>query len=791
MLSLKNIKKSYITGEFKQVALNGVSLKFRENEFVAILGPSGSGKTTCLNIVGGLDKYDSGDLIINGKSTREFKDSDWDAYRNNSIGFIFQSYNLIGHLNILDNVEMGMTLSGVSGQEKYKKALEVLERVGLKEHVHKKPNQLSGGQMQRVAIARALANDPDIILADEPTGALDTKTSIQIMELIKDIAKDKLVIMVTHNPELAKEYSDRIVEFRDGSVISDTNPLEEEKSILSYNLKKTSMSFFTALKLSAMNIKTKKWRTLLTAFASSIGIIGIALILSLSNGFDKQISVFESDTLSGFPITINKSATEVDINEMKSQRKNMLGKGDNEGKFPEEEAIYPYNSAENTRVHTNNITRDYMDYIENMDKSLISGLSYTRLVNMNLVKMDKDIASTISSKDLNLSSYPVSLGNPEDGYLQKSYDLLYGEYPSSINDLILVVDEYNKIDTKILDALGIDIKDKEKIDFNDIVGYKIKAVLNDDYYKKAGNYFTLAANPNDMTSLYNNENSIPLKIKGILRLKKDIKIPVLSSGVSYSDELSRYFIKNAKNSEIVKAQESVSYNVLTGQNFEVGTTNYQMGPPNPQMGMNQNQSNTKESVLSALGASEVPYMVTLYPKDFTTKDSVISYLDGWNEGKEKEDMIIYNDMASTFVSLSGGIMDGITMVLVAFAAISLVVSLIMVGIITYISVLERTKEIGVLRALGARKKDITRVFNAETFIVGSLSGILGILIAWLLTFPVNSILYKLTDLKGVAVLNPVHAISLIIISVCLTMIGGFIPAKMASKKDPVEALRTE
>ena len=784
MLSLKNVKKSYITGEFKQVALNGVSLNFRENEFVAILGPSGSGKTTCLNIVGGLDKYDSGDLIINGKSTREFKDSDWDAYRNNSIGFVFQSYNLIGHLNILDNVEMGMTLSGVSGQEKHKKALEVLERVGLKDHVHKKPNQLSGGQMQRVAIARALANDPDIILADEPTGALDTKTSIQIMELIKDIAKDKLVIMVTHNPELAKEYSDRIVEFRDGSVISDTNPLQEEKNSLSYSLKKTSMNFFTALKLSAMNIKTKKWRTLLTAFASSIGIIGIALILSLSNGFDKQIGVFESDTLSGFPITINKSESAIDVNDMKSERKNMLGEGENDGKFPEETAIYPYNSEENTRMHRNNITKGYIDYIEDMDKSLISGLSYTRLVNMNLVKMEKDVAKTISGTDLNFSSYPVNLENPEEGYLQKSYDLLYGEYPSSMNDLILVVDQYNKIDTKILEALGIDIKDKEKINFSDIVGYEIKAVLNDDYYQKMGNYFTLAANPNDMTSLYNNKNTISLKIKGILRLKEDIKIPVLSSGIAYSDDLSKYFIENAKNSEIVKAQESLDYNVLTGQNFEVGTTNYQRG-------LNQNQSNTKESMLSILGASEVPYMITIYPKDFTTKDAVISYLDDWNEGKEKDDMIIYNDMASTFVTLSGGIMDAITMVLIAFAAISLVVSLIMVGIITYISVLERTKEIGVLRALGARKKDITRVFNAETFIVGSLSGILGILIAWLLTFPVNSVLYKLTDLKGVAVLDPVHAILLVVISVCLTMLGGFIPAKMASKKDPVEALRTE
>lgn len=774
MLSLKNIKKSYVTGEFKQVALNGVSLNFRQNEFVAILGPSGSGKTTCLNVIGGLDNYDSGDLIINGKSTREFKDSDWDAYRNNSIGFVFQSYNLISHLSILDNVEMGMTLSGVSSSEKHNKAIEVLERVGLKDHVHKRPNQLSGGQMQRVAIARALANDPDIILADEPTGALDTKTSIQIMDLIKDIAKDKLVIMVTHNPELAKEYADRIVEFRDGNVISDTNSLEDEKNNTSYSLRKTSMSFFTALKLSGMNIKTKKWRTFLTAFASSIGIIGIALILSLSNGFDKQIDMFETDTLSGFPIMINQTATEIDVNDMKSQRNKMLGLDKEEGKYPDSEVVYPYNAEENRRIHKNNLTEDYVKYIENIDKSLLSGLGYTRLVNMNLLKITDNVATTVNTKDLNLSSYPISTDGNKIGYLEKNYDLLYGNYPETMNDLVLVIDEYNKVSTKALEALGIN-SDVEEVNFNNIVGHEIKAILNDDYYKKIGNFFTLSVNPSDMSELYNNKNAISLKIAGVIRLKEDVDISLLSNGISYSDDLSKYFIEKSKSSEVVKAQKDADYNVFTGQSFVEGN----------------DTSNGKESLLASLGATEVPYMITLYPKDFTTKDEVISYLDSWNEGKDKDDMIIYNDMASTFVSLSSGIMDAITMVLIAFAAISLVVSLIMVAIITYISVLERTKEIGVLRALGARKKDITRVFNAETFIIGSLSGILGILIAWLLTFPTNHILYKITDLENVAVLNPIHAILLVIISVTLTMIGGFIPAKMASKKDPVEALRTE
>lgn len=784
MLSLKNIKKSYITGDFKQVALNGVSLNFRESEFVAILGPSGSGKTTCLNVIDGLDKYDSGDLIINGKSTREFKDSDWDAYRNNSIGFIFQSYNLISHLSILDNVEMGMTLSGISATEKHKKAVEVLERVGLKDHIHKRPNQLSGGQMQRVAIARALANDPDIILADEPTGALDTKTSIQIMDLIKDIAKDKLVIMVTHNPELARDYADRIVEFRDGNVISDTNPLEEEKSNSSYSLKKTSMSFFTALKLSGMNIRTKKWRTFLTAFASSIGIIGIALILSLSNGFDRQIDIFESDTLSGFPIMISQKAAEVDINTMmehsKEMRKEMLGEEEvDSSKYPDTDVIYPYNSKENTFIHTNKLTEEYVKYIEDIDDTLLSGISFTRLVNMNFLKSDGSVATPINASDLNLSSYPIKLDNNSEGYLETSYDLLAGSYPQTMNDLILVVDEYNKLDTAVLDALGID-SNKEEISFNDIVGYEIKAILNDDYYKKLGNYYTLAGNPNDMSEIYNNERAIPLKITGILRLKKDVTIPVLSSGLSYSDELSKYFIEDAKNSEVVKAQEKVDYNVFTGESFKRDSNR-----------ADSSNTNTKENILASIGATSTPYMITLYPKDFATKEAITDYLDDWNEDKDKEDVIIYNDMASTFVSLSGGIMDAITMVLIAFAAISLVVSLIMVGIITYISVLERTKEIGVLRALGARKKDITRVFNAETFIVGSCSGILGIVIAYLLTFPTNNILYKVTDLKGVAVLNPVHAIILVVISVVLTMIGGSIPAVMASKKDPVEALRTE
>lgn len=795
MLQLKNIFKSYTTGEFTQVALDGIGLKFRKSEFVAILGPSGSGKTTCLNVIGGLDQYDDGDLIINGKSTKNFKDSDWDAYRNNSVGFIFQSYNLISHLSIVDNVEMGMTLSGVSTTEKHKKALEVLEKVGLKDHVHKKPNQLSGGQMQRVAIARALANDPDIILADEPTGALDTHTSIQIMELIKEISKDKLVVMVTHNPELANDYADRIVEFRDGEIKSDSNPFYDDLDTSDYKLKKTSMSFFTALKLSGKNISTKKWRTALTAFASSIGIIGIALILSLSNGFDKQIGEFENSTLSGFPIMINQKTAEVDMDAMREQHKELVSNSVNENQFPDVDYIYPYDPSENSIEHTNVFTDEYIEYIENIDPALLSGMSYTRLVNMNLLKSDGKTATPVNTSLINFSSYPNSLNLDTKGYLESNYDLLAGSYPKEKTDLVLIVDSYNRLDNSMLEALGID-SESDTVSFDDIINKEFKLALNDDYYKQMGNIFTINGTPDNLIDIYNNDNTITLKIAGIVRSSKDSKLEILSPGLSYSDELSQYFIDNAKNSEIVKAQQDVNYNVLTGKPFGDTTAGTSM-PTNPMAAMSpmggasSTPNVTKDDVLSQLGATSTPFAITLYPKDFTTKDSVLDYLNSWNDGNDVENSIIYTDLAATFTDLSGGIMDSITLVLIAFAAISLVVSLIMIGIITYISVLERTKEIGVLRALGARKKDITRVFNAETFIIGSCSGLLGILISYLLTFPINSVLKNLTDLEGVAKLNPVHAIILIIISVSLTLLGGAIPAKMAARKNPVESLRTE
>lgn len=783
MLTLKNIKKSYITGDFTQVALDNVSLNFRENEFVAILGPSGSGKTTCLNVIGGLDKYDSGDLIINGKSTKEFSDSEWDSYRNNSIGFIFQSYNLIGHLDIVSNVEMGMTLSGISAKAKREKALEVLERVGLKNHIHKRPNQLSGGQMQRIAIARALANDPDIILADEPTGALDTKTSVQIMELIKEISKDKLVIMVTHNPELAKDYADRIVEFRDGSIVSDSNPLDVEAKKEKYSLKKTSMSFFTALKLSAMNIRTKKGRTFLTALASSIGIIGIALILSLSNGFDAKISEVQEDALAEYPITITKQAQEISKEAMESKRKEMNDKVMGVVEYVDSDEAYLYDSSESTITHENNISEDYINYIKKIDSQIVDNIGYTRIASMNLLrKVDDEIKPiTFSASEKNemnmlpmsqmatgLASYPSSTKDNNTSFIEKNYDLLAGKYPKSKTDLVLIVDSKNRVDINAMKNLGIDTKDLESIKFKDLVGMEFKLISNNDYYEKT--QFNTYMPSKDYEKMYNSKDSFTLILSGIVRLKEDAGVPMISEGIAYSDDLTELVIERAKESDIVKAQKDADYNVMSREPID---------------------DETKENLVAYLGGDEIPYAVMLYPNNFEDKAQVISYLDSYNENKSSNDKIVYTDLSKAISDMTGGIMDGITIVLVAFAATSLVVSLIMVGIITYISVLERTKEIGVLRALGARKKDITRVFNAETFIIGASSGLLGIGIAWLLTIPINNILYKMTDLESIANLNPVHAVALLIISVALTMLGGWIPSKIAARKNPVEALRSE
>ena len=757
MLELKKIKKDYKTGDFIQHALKNIDLSFRENEFVAILGPSGSGKTTLLNIIGGLDRYTTGDLIIDGKSTKKFKDKDWDAYRNHAVGFIFQSYNLISHISVLENTMMGMTLSGVSFRERKRKALELLDKVGLKDHAYKKPNQLSGGQMQRVAIARALANDPKIILADEPTGALDSKTSMQIMELIKEISKDKLVIMVTHNKELAENYASRIVNMKDGEIIGDSNPIDDNVKTGNLKITKTSMSFLTALKLSFENIKTKKGRTILTSFASSIGIIGIALILSLSNGFNIEVENFEQDSLSQSPIMITNQTVQMDENTL-----NEL-KGDNEKeKYPSEKMVYSKNDISDTIIHTNKITDDYVNYIDKMDMDNISGISYLKGTNTILLSKNGDDYKFLND---NSSSFTNNIlpYSPDDDLIKKNYDILAGDITDEAG-LVLFVDSYNRISSSLLESLGFD----ESVCFDDILNKEIKVIFNDDYYKKIGDNFIVE---NDLEKLYDSEESVSIKIMAIVRGKEDKELITGSSGLYYTSALAGEVISKNKDSLIVKEQQKLDYNVLTHQKFDENTT--------------------KDSVLGYLGADVLPMAIYIYPKDFDTKDKITDYLDEYNDGKDEEDVIQYTDMAEMISSLSGNIMDAITIVLIAFSSISLVVSSIMIGIITYISVLERTKEIGVLRALGARKKDITRVFNAETFIIGVFSGLLGVAIAYLLTIPTNKIIEDLSGLAGVAKLNPIHSIILIIISLTLTVIGGFIPSKMASRKNPVEALRTE
>ena len=752
MLTIKNIYKSYGLKDSKYSVLKDINLSFRPNEFVAILGPSGSGKTTLLNILGGLDQYDSGDLIINGKSTKKFKDKDWNSYRNKSVGFIFQSYNLISHISILSNVEMCLTLRNTSKSVARKKAIEALERVGLKDHIHKKPNQLSGGQMQRVAIARALVNNPDIILADEPTGALDSKTSTQIMELIKDISKDKLVIMVTHNENLADIYASRIIKLSDGVIISDSNPYETKEETDLYTLPKTKMSLLTALGLSLNNIKTKKGRTLLTSFAASIGIIGISLVLALSNGFQIQIDDFEKNTLTQMPIYITPEATD-----LKSEMALELGNGEDE--YPSDNIIkkYQYTVA---NVHKNKITSDYINYINSINNDYLNGIGYGYNANMNvIIKND-----TIDYFNNNYIETSFSTNGTSD-IIKENYDLLSGRYPKNSNEALLIVDTYNRLYPYLYKDLGL----KENSTFEDVIGKELQVVSNNNFYEEADGLFIPKQNSDEV---WNNDDNIKINITGIIRAKKDANVTLYSgSTLLINAKIEEESIDKNLNSSIVKAQKEKDYNVLNGDDFD--------------------EDDTKEQAISMLGGSKDPQTIAIYPKDFISKDKIIEYLDKYNENKSDEDKIIYTDYASTVTDLSGGIMNGITLVLVGFSSVSLIVSSIMISIITYISVLERTKEIGILRSLGARKKDISRVFNAETAIIGFTSGLMGVGIAYLLTFPINVVIKNATNLDSVARLSIYYAVLMIIISIVITVIGGLIPAKMASKKDPVEALRTE
>lgn len=867
MLQLKNITKNYLSGDNEVQALKGINIEFRENEFVSILGQSGCGKTTLLNIIGGLDRYTSGDLIINGKSTKEFKDKDWDIYRNHSVGFVFQSYNLIPHQTVLANVELALTISGVGKSERKRRAIEALQKVGLGDQLNKKPNQMSGGQMQRVAIARALVNDPDILLADEPTGALDSKTSVQVMEILKEISKDRLIIMVTHNPELAKKYSSRIVKLLDGKIIDDSNPYKssEEDVKKARNKKdksgKASMKFTTAVRLSLNNLMTKKGRTFLTSFAGSIGIIGIALILSLSHGMQSYINRVEEDTLSSYPLTIQEASIDVT-----SMLEAMMGNGEkeehNDNKIYSRPIVNNILETVSTKLQTNNL-EEFKKYLESGDtniKDYINAIQYEYNLNLNIYKQNEDktyqqvnpskvfdelgfgemmesrqSASSMMSGSMAMTQTDVwteMLDN--QNLLQSQYDVLAGNWPTKYNEVVLIVDENNEVSDYTLYSLGIKdikelnesmekIKNKEKVEagesesysYDDLLNYKFKILLNTDYYKESGNAWQDMSNDDEyMKNVVDNAEEIT--IVGIIKPNEE---NVSSSGagmIGYTKELKEYVINKINETEIVKEQkENPNINVFTGIEFpenQNSSFDYSQLTDEQRMYMAtlseaelaelmknyaENSTATYDSNLSTLGVVDLnkPSTINIYPKDFESKDMITTRISEYNDkqtndGKE-ENVITYTDIVGVMMSSVSTIINVISYVLIAFVGISLVVSSIMIGIITYISVLERTKEIGILRSIGASKKDVSRVFNAETLIIGLVAGLIGIVVTLLLNIPINIIIKSIVGISNISKLPTAGAIILVVISVGLTMIAGLIPARFAAKRDLVEALRTE
>ena len=823
MLELKRITKIYETGSFKQTALNDITINFRKSEFVSILGPSGSGKTTLLNIIGGLDKYTSGDLIINELSTKKFNDSDWDTFRNHRVGFVFQSYNLISHQTILSNVELALTLSGVPKTERTKRAKKALEQVGLKDHVDKLPNQLSGGQMQRVAIARALVNDPEILLADEPTGALDTETSKEIMKLLKDVSKKKLVIMVTHNQELAEKYSTRIISIKDGKIINDTNAYDgkintkQDKETIKTKTKKTSMSFKTALSLSFNNLLTKKGRTILTAFAGSIGIIGISLILSLSTGVNNYIARVQEDTLTSYPLSI-ESAT-ADMSTMLTDLANQ-----NKREKHQDKLIYSNDimssmvESMSSQIKTNNLT-EFKKYLEENSDELdqyANDIKYTYNLDLQIYKKETDKITKLNpstvfqsfgfnyqqeTSPMNSNQYMENRMNvfnelsENKNLLKKTYDILAGKLPEHYNEVVLIADSYGEISDYTLYSIGIKdqaeltkmtekIMKGEKLEkttqtsytYDELLNTEFTLVLNTDYYQKQESIWVdKSSDESYMKKLI--DKSLTLKVVGIIKPNEESSITT-SGEVGYTKELTDYVIENINNSEIAKEQlKNSDKSVLTNTNFS--------------------NINTYEMTLASLGivSLDTPKTINIYPKDFKSKEDIIKIIDKYNKekenNKEKDLVITYTDYVGILMNSITTIVDVISYVLIAFVSISLIVSSIMIGVITYISVLERTKEIGILRAIGARKKDISRVFNAETFITGLISGVLGIIITIILNIPINIIIKKLSGINNVSSLPPLAAIILIAISVFLTVVAGLIPSSYASKKDPVVSLRSE
>ena len=920
MLQLKNIVKSYTVGELTQVALKGISLNFRENEFVSILGQSGSGKTTMLNIIGGLDRYDSGDLVINGISTKKYRDADWDAYRNTSIGFVFQSYNLIPHQNVLSNVEMALTLSGVSRKERRKRAVEVLKKVGLQDHIHKKPNQLSGGQMQRVAIARALINNPDILLADEPTGALDTETSIQIMNLLKQIAEEKLVIMVTHNPELTEVYSTRIVNLKDGQITSDTNPFDvpegsvEEK--LTKNQKRVSMSFWISLGLSFANLRTKIGRTILTSFAGSIGIIGIALILALSTGMNQYITRVQKETMTSYPITI--SSQTIDATSIMQLRGQMLGlSSQKETKEYDDKVHTDYQSLKQSDAVTNNLIQNnlaefkkYLDdptseihqyvgengiiysynisfgvYVKNPNQQLINtnieldggngNSNRPRMFNFVNMGVNNESAKNFSEMVAGTNGQPIS------SVVTDSYDMVAGSWPTGYNEVVMVLNENNSIPVQSMYQLGFITKEQYTsaknqlankqdgedftLSYEDMLQKTFYLVpSSENYVKNENGSYSQIKNPEyDTDGLMN--KSIPIKVTGIIRPKEDAKNATINTVVAYTNLLTNYVIDRANESAIVQAQKNTpEINVLNGVRFNATTDEekiqdtkeyllnlsedekvnmYQlilyydgksqnqeinedtnsfdmnalsklsMNPQSGISGMLENYLNDSpntttllaiyndyiggkslEKNLASFGAVsyESPSSISIYADSFENKDAIGKEIEKYNNTVGEDSKISYTDYVALMTSSLTTIINGISYVLIAFVAVSLFVSSIMIGIITYISVMERTKEIGILRALGASKKNISQLFNAETFIIGIFSGIIGIGITLLLLIPINNVIQTVSKIEDLSAVLPLESAGvLILISIIITVIGGLIPSRSAAKKDPVEALRTE
>ena len=849
MLELKKITKIYETNSFKQQALDEVSINFRKNEFVSILGPSGSGKTTLLNIIGGLDDYTNGDLIINGISTKKYTNRNWDTYRNHRIGFVFQNYNLIPHQTILSNVELALTLSGVSKNESRKRAKEALNKVGLSDHINKKPNQLSGGQMQRVAIARALVNNPDILLADEPTGALDSKTSEQIMDLLKEVAKDRLVIMVTHNAELANQYSTRIIELKDGKVTSDSDPYTKvDKEKEDDKKKKTSMSFLTALSLSLNNLMTKKGRTILTAFAGSIGIIGIALILSLSSGVQNYINRVQEEALTSYPLMIESNSIDI-TSFLEEQRNNFINAEENQddNKVYSNDIIIDTLSVMSNQINNNNLEA-FKNYLENEGSHIndyTTAISYQYNLNLQLYKPDTEngivqvnpntILESIGYSDETAASIMVSdvfselLENDEMN--EQMYQIVSGRMPENYNEVVIIVDENNQISDYALYALGLKdqaelseffeklangeeiVTEQVSFEYDELLNLTFKLLLNTDYYEKVNGIWVDKSNDEEYMK-QKIEEAEEIKVVGIIKPNENAVVTNSSvGGVLYTNDLEEYVINKINEAEIVKEQkENPDVNVITGLEFSDEEFNINNLSPEQQqylaslppeqlaeiIEMYRDQANaTYESTLLKLGSVNLdkPSAIYIYAKDFKAKDEIKNIIAEYNQIQEnsgnEDNVINYSDLVGMLMSSVTDIVDIVSYVLIGFVSISLVVSSIMIGIITYISVLERTKEIGILRAIGASKKDISRVFNAETLIVGLIAGLFGIGITLLINIPINLIIDNLAGINNLSALPLVGGIILVAISVILTVVAGLIPAKMASHKDPVEALRTE